>query len=186
MIRIGTHNSATCLPSSGLLSILVSPFACCQSKSIAEQFSAGCRYFDLRLRMVDGRWRFAHGLWESSACVEDVLGELNNLSKNFIGKTFVMVTYEGSLSEHEGDSFLSSMINLFASYPSLTLTEVNVKKPKWRCLCRANKAPNYRQAYMVLDGRSWHTYLPIPWLWKKIYYPRPDLADGIYSFVDFL
>ena len=43
MNKIATHDSATGERGHGLLSWLVTPFAKTQSKTIAEQYAAGCR-----------------------------------------------------------------------------------------------------------------------------------------------
>lgn len=40
--------------------------------------------------------------------------------------------------------------------------------------------------FKVLDGTSWHTYLPIPFIWKKIYYNKVDFNNEVYQMVDFL
>lgn len=41
------------------------------------------------------------------------------------------------------------------------------------------------QGFLPLDGRSWHTYLPIPWLFKKIYNDTPTFNNEYYTYVDF-
>ena len=50
MNKIATHDSATGEKGKGFLSFLVSPFAKTQSKSLQEQYDAGCRSFDIRVR----------------------------------------------------------------------------------------------------------------------------------------
>ena len=42
------------------------------------------------------------------------------------------------------------------------------------------------QGFLPLDGRSWHTYLPIPWLFKKIYNDTPTFNNEYYTYVDLL
>ena len=42
------------------------------------------------------------------------------------------------------------------------------------------------QGFLPLGGRSWHTYLPIPWLWKRIYNDAPLFNNEYYTYVDFL
>lgn len=54
-----------------------------------------------------------------------------------------------------------------------------------RCIMVYNNVP-MQEKLVILDGRSWHTYLPIPWLWKKIYYNKPEFNDDYYTNVDFL
>ena len=48
MNKIATHDSATGEKGRGFLSFLVTPFAKTQSKTIKEQYDAGCRSFDIR------------------------------------------------------------------------------------------------------------------------------------------
>ena len=50
----------------------------------------------------------------------------------------------------------------------------------------SGKTPKHENKFLQLDGRSWHTYLPIPWLWKKIYYNKPEFSTKIFRLVDFL
>ena len=62
MNKIATHDSATGEKGKGFLSFLVTPFAKTQSKTIKEQYDAGCRSFDIRVREdKDGIIRCAHG-----------------------------------------------------------------------------------------------------------------------------
>ena len=49
-MNIATHNSGTGEKSGGWLSRLFFIFAKCQSKTLVEQYNAGVRLFDLRIR----------------------------------------------------------------------------------------------------------------------------------------
>lgn len=42
------------------------------------------------------------------------------------------------------------------------------------------------QGFLPLDGRSWHTYLPIPWLWDRLYKRPHVFNEEVFTFVDFL
>ena len=94
-LKIATHDSATGEASHGLISLLVIPFARTQNKTIVEQYNAGCRSFDIRVRYSKKRrmWICAHGLWESVRPAEDIINEINN----FPDKCEVCVTYEGTI-----------------------------------------------------------------------------------------
>lgn len=64
-MKIATHNSATRKKGKGLLSWFATPFARCQSKSIKEQYDAGCRWFDIRVKQdtkYDGQFYVCHGV----------------------------------------------------------------------------------------------------------------------------
>lgn len=176
MNKIATHNSITGEKSHGILSWLGTPFARCQSKTIAEQYNAGCRYFDIRVKNTKRGLICAHGLWQSNRTLFDVLNQINSYDG-----CYVMITYEGEAPE----SFLNTINTLVEAYRNITFTSINTKKPVWKCLKQFNYEP-IKGAFKNLDGSTWHTYLPIPWLWKKIYYNNPTFNDEYFKMVDFL
>ena len=60
-MKIATHDSATGEKGKGLLSIIGTPFARTQSKTIEEQYVAECRMFDIRVKLIKGSFKCAHG-----------------------------------------------------------------------------------------------------------------------------
>ena len=96
MNKIATHDSATGEKGKGFLSFLVSPFAKTQSKTIKEQYDAGCRSFDIRVKKdKDGVYRCAHGLWTSKRYASDILRQINS----FPEPCQVCGTYEGCIDD---------------------------------------------------------------------------------------
>lgn len=183
-MKIATHNSGTGEKGRSLLSFLSIPFSKCQTKSIIEQWESGVRLFDFRVRSKNDKYVFAHGLWESASYVEDVLKELNNYTAFHNGpSTYVMVTYEGELEDIS--LFVRQVNSWFEQLSGIVLTEISVKKPKWRTLVRYSKV-TYERHFKVLDFSSWHTYIPIPWLWKKIYYNKVLFNSKMFRMVDFI
>lgn len=183
MKKIATHNSATGEKGGGLLSWLVTPFSRCQSKTLIEQYDAGCRYFDLRVRFFDdGRFYFAHGLWKSKVSAIDLIVEFCEHIKQG-DKVYLMVTYEGCDPAWKAQNFAD--VAEFYGEDKVIITTVNEKKPTWRNLFTYEHV-EHENAYKVLDGSTWHTYLPIPWLWKTLLYNRPTFNDSVFKFVDFL
>lgn len=176
MKKIGTHNSATGESGHGILSWLGTPFARCQSKTIAEQYNAGCRYFDIRIKETKRGWVCAHGIWQSRKSVHDILHEIDAYND-----CCVMLTYEGEAP----DDFIDVTDTFVSTYTGITFTCVNTKKPEWKVLKTYNSVP-VQSDFVNLDGRTWHTYLPIPWLWKIIYKNRPVFNDECFTLVDFL
>ena len=75
MKLIATHDSATGEKGKGILSWLGTPFAKTQSKTIKEQYEAGCRMFDIRVKLIDNEWYCAHGLWRTKRTAYDKLEE---------------------------------------------------------------------------------------------------------------
>lgn len=177
MVKIATHNSVTGEKGRGILSFLVAPFSKCQRKTIKEQYDAGCRYFDIRYKWSDNRqtWVCAHGLWESKKDLYDILKEIN-----CFGDCYCMITCES------GKPVDDLVINwLTHTFTKIKFTSFNVKHPEWKIFRSINPMPHIN-AYKVLNWDTWHTLLPIPWLWKKVYFDKPKFDENTFKFVDFL
>ena len=191
MIKIATHDSATGERGHGFLSWLVTPFAKTQSKTIAGQYAAGCRSFDIRVRPARGRRKSyvcAHGLWESERSADDILGMIDR----FPDRCQVCLTYEGT-SENIED-FRQFAAELRQKFQWIIWGSACCKYNK-----RASAKVDYVsvlpaevgysggvQGFLPLDGRSWHTYLPIPWLWDRFYKRPHKFNEERFTFVDFL
>lgn len=195
MFKIGTHDSATGEKGKGFLSWLVTPFAKTQSKTIKEQYDAGCRIFDIRIKHYNGVWRCAHGLWKSMRTAMDIISEIND----FTDVCGVSLTYEGRGTENE--NFLEFVKLIKDKCKHCCYGGVAVKYGKdgdgfnvrydyldpsteeFNRLCLNKDA---KQGFLPLDGRSWHTYLPIPWLWDKIYKQPHVFTEDVVTYYDFL
>lgn len=191
MMKIATHDSATGERGHGLLSCLVTPFAKTQSKTIAEQYAAGCRSFDIRVRPARGRRKgyvCTHGLWESERSAVDILGMIDR----FPDRCQVCLTYEGTSKNIE--DFRQFATNLRHGFQWIIWGSACCKYDK-----RASARVDYvsvlpaevgysggAQGFLPLDGRSWHTYLPIPWLWDRLYKRPHKFNEERFTFVDFL
>ena len=191
-VKIATHDSATGEKGKGFLSFLVSPFAKTQSKTIKEQYDSGCRSFDIRVREDEwGVYRCAHGFWMSRKSATEILSEINS----FPEPCQVCVTYEGCI-EYQFDYELYQYYCEWAkrSFKRITFGKFCIKydkrnsvKVSYDVVIPADK--NYEggiQGFLPLDGRSWHTYLPIPWLWDRLYHRPHTFNSDKFTFVDFL
>lgn len=181
MNKIGTHNSGTGEKSKGIISWLVRPFAKTQSKTILEQYDAGCRLFDLRVKYDGDRLVLAHGLWKSSKTVDDILWDLETLGE----EVYVSIAYEGSITGAKRKIFLDEISFSSEHLKYVKIVEIAVKKPVWETLKSINPIET-KQDFIVLDGRSWHTYIPIPWLWNKLYTNKHKFNEEVFTYVDFL
>lgn len=75
---LGSHNSMTYLPPKLWLMRLFSLFWRCQKNDLKHQYTEGVRCFDLRVRNVNDKWVFAHGLTTlSNVELYEVLNYLN-------------------------------------------------------------------------------------------------------------
>lgn len=182
-MKIATHNSATGEEGGGLLSWLVSPFARCQSKTLVEQYQHGCRYFDFRIKWNERKRQhnFAHGLWRSKESFPKLAFKLYNNVRQNNDSVYIMLTYEGQCEEEEIKAIVNDFEKHFPNH--FKLTTANIKRPTWRTIV-TSRVVLHENCYKVLDGNTWHTYLPIPWLWAKIH--PPTYHPKKYNFVDFL
>ena len=189
MLKIATHDSATGERGQGFLSWLITPFAKTQSKTIKEQYEAGCRMFDIRVKLIDNKWYCAHGIWHTKRNAEDILEEINGFSDT----CYVTVTYEGNSDNlFEYTTFVDRIRNKFTN---IIWGGIGIKYGKDANLLNVkfdyiqpypSNWPANKRGFIPLDGTSCHILLPIPWLWKKIYYNKPIFDNTIYTFVDFL
>lgn len=186
---IGTHDSVTGEKPYGLLSALVIPFSRTQRKTIKEQFEAGCRYFDIRVRNSWYRgWICAHGLFTTKKYADEIFEELNELANDAQELVYVNITYEG----WGDDGYIQFVDSLDYIFQNVKICTVNIKytegiKMKWKCIKVINHAPYpYVDKYVKLDFRDWRTYIPLPWLYKKIHYKNVEFNDREFTFVDFL
>lgn len=180
-MKIATHDSATG-EKSWWPTIILIPFSRTQSKSIKQQLECGCRYFDIRVRKTFRGWICAHGLWESKKSAEEILSDINSVG------AYCNITYEG-WGHKDFESKVEEWVKM---YPNIKFATINIKyteglKLKWKTLKVLNKVEGgSKDSFFKLDFRSWHTLLPIPWLWKKIYGPNVTFNNDYYQFVDFL
>lgn len=78
--KLGTHNSMTYMKPCGDAKMLAMwPFAKCQGMTYTQQYDFGVRFFDLRIRFIDGTPYFAHG--EVVFCEVDAYTVLDFLNR---------------------------------------------------------------------------------------------------------
>lgn len=188
MRKIATHDSATGEKGKGFLSLIGTPFACTQSKTIREQYEAGCRMFDIRVKLIKGEWRCAHGLWKSQRLAEDIIKEIDY----FHDRCYVTLTYEGGKKRNE--EFIEFVDRITEAYCHIKWGGIAIKygegshlfKVKYDYIRHAKNWPVCKQGFLPLDGKTWHILLPIPWLWMKLYNDSPEFSRSFYTWVDFL
>ena len=161
------------------------PFARTQSKTIREQYEAGCRNFDIRVRKYKGIWHCAHGLYITKCTAVSIIEEINR----FPQRCHVQLTYEGGECE-EFKAFVDFLKGMFHSIIWGGIAYKYSKpgvKVEYHYIAQAEQGfEGGEQGFLPLDGRSWHTYLPIPWLWDRLYKRPHTFNEKAFTFVDFL
>ena len=89
--KLGTHNSMTYMKPRTTQMLAMWPFAKCQSMTYTEQYDFGVRFFDLRIRFIDGKPYFAHGEVEftevDAYTVLDYLNQKGDCAVNLVLET---------------------------------------------------------------------------------------------------
>lgn len=195
MKLIATHNSATYRKGSGILSWFATPFARCQSKTFKEQYDAGCRYFDIRVKQDPdtGCYYVCHGVWRTNL-LSVVLSDLSS-AVNEGESVFIDLTWEGNVSKWDdvrASTFVSSMktavdlINGTSEKKAiLKIASIQGKAPFGTYLYKDPECPTLQKGFYALYWFTWRLLLPIPWLWRKIY-GQADFNETTYTQVDFL
>lgn len=188
MAKIATHDSATGERSKHLLHSLGKVFAQTQTKTIKEQYEAGCRYFDLR---VDKDLTLCHGLWKANKELADILIEM----KGYVAETtYVAVTIERGYSEEWTASIANRIRKVLNLYGGMVkLVYIARKKPHWEiikeyrkvaCVSNYLSVPSPKE-YLTLAHKDWRRYIPIPRILKKIT-PKREFNDDCFTMVDFI
>lgn len=198
MDKIGTHDSMTG-EKSVWWSIPLIPFARTQCKTLLGQFQHGCRLFDIRLKYVGGKWRGAHGWWFTKEDATTLLKKLFEIAKFHQQEIHVLLTYEGKVKNSNDflkyiDDVLMPCRNEYVKFGPICSKYSDTSNGLVVDYSILRSAENNwldseyqnEQCFKPLDGRTWHTYLPIPFLWKQFYFKKVEFNSIAYKFVDFL
>lgn len=176
-MKIATHNSGTGEKGSNFWSKF-SGFCRCQTKTIVEQYEAGVRLFDFRVRWVDDDLYLCHGLAVYCKSLLQVLSELSKIHEKYTEKNrsterpVVMITYEGKLDGDMELEFFDCVFSILKEFPKIRVGSLSVKLPKWRTIYKTRFQPEYKQNYPKLVG--WKALLPIPILWNRF---KQDMSE---------
>lgn len=179
MKKIATHNSCTGEKGYGLRR-LFSIFACCQDKTISEQYSLGVRYFDIKVKLTERGLVAANGLWESERSVQSILKELNILAKDSEEPCYYSITFYGSRAEI--DKYIKSWLG---AYKNLKLTHAFVTEP-YSHIIKQKELVYCEEHYETFKYWEWKKWLPIPYLWHKIENNNVVFNETFFKMVDFV
>lgn len=186
-MKIATHDSATGEKSKNWLHTLGKIFAQTQTKTIREQYEAGCRYFDLR---VDKDLVLCHGLWKSKKTLRDILIEMREYVTEIV---YVAVTIEREYPECMMRDIFTRIEFELNLRPMVKKVYIARKKPKLEVLVAYRiiqvkaaylSVPTPKQ-YLTFAFKDWRRYIPIPWLLKKIT-PKIDYNEDCFTMLDFI
>lgn len=195
---ISTHNSATGNSGYGFFSKLATPFAKCQSKSLTEQYEAGCRYFDIRVVKTDDRGLVtAHGPWRGITLF-DALEELRDACSLDNGFVYIDVTWEENVSKWSDSKkrYSVAVVKHYVEHVNfdcenredkpIRLVSIRGKHPFGTVFWKSDEhKPAMVQKIKALYWFTWRLLIPIPWFWRKVY-GQAEFNNEYYTQVDFL
>lgn len=169
---LGSHNSCTYLPCRKWWMYLINFTAKCQGKTLSQQFHAGARYFDIRVKWDEKHkeWVLAHGLVEYKGKLGKVLETLNCLAKYYNDTIYVRFLLEyNKCPDDEATKILNLVTYVdFAriNYPCL---KYNLVETKWneKAIKVYDKSISITHKYSSVLGRK--RFLWIPWFYAKLH-----------------
>lgn len=164
---IGSHNSMTYLNPKYIWGWVMIPFARCQSKSWMEQYNAGIRCFDLRVKIdrLDNCFTFAHGLLMLKGSVISTIQDIVRVAKGDNNTVYFRIIYEGKFRNNDDKNRfveLCSMLDkLYGNFFE------GREKKGWNLVYDFEYKPKLTQyvSSMAPDVR-WYEKA-IPWLYAK-------------------
>lgn len=187
---IGTHNSMTFLRPAKWYGWFMIPFARCQRKTITQQWAAGARVFDLRVKFDRcGNSHFAHGLYDCTyrRTPDGVLNTIERLRCFYKEDVYVRLILEDTKAENYQAEYFRKACKLSeAKFPSIHFFGGN-RKGDWAQIVEFDYKPNLTQyvGSMMEDARWYEKFMPFAYAWrrnkKNKQNPQGDIA--IYDFI---
>lgn len=117
---LGSHNSMSYLPAVKWWQRWQKRWYRCQNHTIEEQIKLGARYFDIRLKLIDGQWHFVHNKIDFGLEDENVYLMLST------NKAYVRFIYDvrNKNSEHDAFKFLNHINDIENRFPYINIDSV--------------------------------------------------------------
>lgn len=158
---------------------LLKPFtfmARCQSKTIAEQYAAGVRMFDIRVGYnKKGNVHFRHGLMRFKGDVEVVFSWLNSQSER-VRVRLILEEYRDDGDMQQENCFTDDCRRWERAYPYITFFG-GVRKHDWEELYvfPLNLESSIKHMYASMQGNKIDDLWP--WLWAK-FHNKKNISDA--------
>lgn len=178
MIKLGTHNSLSYLPCQWYLR-LFSWIGKCQSLNIEEQYKKGVRFFDIRIKYVNGKTMSGHGLLTYKVDIENILEWLNSKYDCTV-RLFLENNKKNPTKDF--NRFENDIKNWISKYKNIVFTEGG---------CRYNYK-RFINDKLKFDECYWkfgYTLIPYPKYWAKhnnyrLHHGDNEIKFRVYDFID--
>lgn len=183
---IGSHNTMTYLP---VKQWYLKPFfwmAKCQNKTIEQQYEAGARVFDLRIRFSPYKTTLCHGVFEYDYSIYELLYTLSNFNDRVYCRVILESNSKMGDQELQEKLFCNFCEYLCVAFPNIIFFGGN-RKYDWKVIYNFGiPEPSLDDKYSSVDGniiqKIW------PWLYAKLN-NKKNLKKGTDKdvlFIDFI
>lgn len=117
---LGSHNSMSYLPAVKWWQRWQKRWYKCQEHTIEDQIKSGARYFDIRLKLIDGQWHFVHNKIDFGIEDESIYAMLS------ANKAYVRFIYDvrNKNGEHDTFGFLNHINEIEGRFPYIKIDSV--------------------------------------------------------------
>lgn len=159
---------------------LINWAAKCQGKTLSQQFHAGVRYFDIRVKWDEEKrvWVLAHGLVEYKKDVNRVLETLNNLAKFFGDTIYVRFLLEYNKCPDDEATKILKLVHYVdwarSEYPHLIYHLIETKWDE-KVVKSYGEEISIKHCYSSVLGRKRFLWIPY---WYAKFHNKKSLADN--------
>lgn len=179
-VKIGTHNSLTYLRPQWWLRWM-NFTARCQNLTIQEQYKAGVRYFDFRIKFTRKGIRAGHGPMTYKADFDSLFNFLNGKGDCIVNIVLENRRWQGRKKDAE---FVSYVDWLVSRYPCIHFVGGDRKRP-WEKLIFLQGVPA-RACFEFYEGKNFKFPYPLKYARKKNKEYWKGVNDSVYSLFDFV
>lgn len=183
-MKLGTHNTLSYNKPQWYFRIF-NFIGKCQDLNIYQQYDAGVRYYDIRVKIKNNKVVSGHGLLTYNINIEDILDFLNDqatckvrivLENDIFDRIFNSKKKEGVLI-----SFMQKWLN---KYTAITFTGCYKKRP-WTKLIEIDDVP-HKDCFERYEGKNFKFPYPRYYAKKNNKYYWSKVNDEYYSIMDFI
>lgn len=174
MAILGSHNSMTYLKSNNVLMNIFKFCWRCQTSDIDTQLYKGVRCFDIRIRLKNDNWVFAHGsstfktpVFDGYKGLDGLLSHLNRHAVCTLRKIYIRLILEESKENlTQEKAFVEKVKEIYNKYtPNLVFFEFT-RKFDWKVLVDTGVHVKEPEQF-VGSMKSWYGKV-WPWLYWKL------------------
>lgn len=153
----------------------------CQEKTLDEQLRSGCRCIDLRIRLKNNKWVFAHGktVLKSNDDVISILNKLNAFSVMNKIKIYVRILLEEDEKNIDQEMrFIELCRTIEAKYTGILQFFEGRRKFDWKLLYNFSFYPLVVQYVGSMQKPWWGKLWPRMW-WRKFNKKYEKIAESL-------